>query len=53
MAGRIDTVLLVLLALLLASIAAFMLGIIPYPFGLFILAVFIAARLFYLKNQDQ
>ena len=45
-----DPVVLTLLGLLLASLLAFVLGIIPYPFGLFILTVFIAARLFYLKG---
>ena len=44
-----DPVLLVLLGLLFASLLAFILGIIPYPFGLLILTIFIAARIFHLK----
>ncbi len=48
-----DPVLLALLGLLLASLLAFILGIIPYPFGLFILTIFIAARIFYLKGAGK
>jgi ABC-type multidrug transport system permease subunit len=48
-----DTVLLSLLGLLLASLLAFVLGIIPYPFGLFILTIFIAARIIYLKGAGR
>ncbi|MGD2136888.1 MAG: hypothetical protein PVF08_01435 [Gammaproteobacteria bacterium] len=40
-----DPVLLLLSALLLASLAAFLSGILPYPFGLLVLAALIAARL--------
>ena len=48
MMGSVDTVLLVLLALLLASLSAFFLGLIPYPYGLLILAAFITARILHL-----
>ena len=53
MNGRIDPVLLVLLGLLFASVAAFLLGRIPYPFGLLFLAIFVAARIAYLKSRGQ
>lgn len=46
----VDTVLLVLIALLLASLSAFFLGLIPYPYGLLILAAFIAARVLQLLS---
>ena len=48
-----DPVLLTLLGLLLASLTAFILGIIAYPFGLFILTVFIAARVLYLQRPGK
>ena len=48
-----DPVLLVLLGLLLASLLAFILGFIPYPFGLLILTIFIAARLLYLQGLSK
>lgn len=38
--------LLVLIVLLVASLLAFVSGIIPYPYGMIILLVLIAARLF-------
>jgi dihydroxy-acid dehydratase len=50
---RVDAVLLVLSGLLLASLAAFLLGIIPYPFGLIVLTIFILARVFYLKDRGK
>ena len=50
MAGHIDPVLLVLLALLMATLLTFFLGIIPYPYGLIVLAAFIAARILYLRG---
>jgi hypothetical protein len=50
MTRPVDTVLLVLLALLLASLSAFFLGLIPYPYGLLILAAFIAARILHLLS---
>ena len=46
-----DPVLIVLLGMLSASLSAFFLGIIPYPYGLIILLVFIAARILHLKNR--
>ncbi|MGB5441921.1 MAG: hypothetical protein WBN57_04775 [Gammaproteobacteria bacterium] len=48
-----DPVVLVLSGLLLASLLAFILGIIPYPFGLFILTIFIAARIFSLRGPGK
>ena len=39
-----DPVLLVLTALLAASLLAFFLGIFPYPFGVLILLILITAR---------
>ncbi len=50
MTRPVDTVLLVLVALLLASLSAFFLGLIPYPYGLLILAAFITARVLQLLN---
>ena len=48
---RPDPVLLILSGLLLASLAAFLLDIIPYPFGLIVLTIFIIGRVFYLKDR--
>jgi hypothetical protein len=39
-----DPILLVLLALLGLTVGAFFLGVLPYPFGILILLVFIVAR---------
>lgn len=47
-----DPLLLILLAALLASLAAFFLGRIPYPYGLFVLAAFAAARALYLAGSS-
>ena len=41
-----------LVALLLASLAAFLAGLFPYPFGFIILSVFVVARVVYLRGQD-
>jgi hypothetical protein len=44
--GRLaDPLLLILLGLLAASLTAFLLGFIAYPYGLIVLSAFIAARL--------
>ena len=40
-----DPVLLVLLALLALTVTAFLLGVLPYPYGILILLVFIVARI--------
>jgi hypothetical protein len=40
-----DPVLLGLVGLLLLTVAAFLAGVLPYPFGILILLVFIVARL--------
>ena len=48
-----DRVLVLLLGLLLATLLAFFLGIIPYPFGLIVLLVLIAARILYLRGPGK
>ena len=48
-----DPVLVTLSVLLVASLAAFVLGFIPYPYGLLVLGVFIASRILYLKGRDK
>lgn len=48
-----DRVLLVLLALLAATLLAFFAGIFPYPIGLLVLTIFITARLLHLRSQDR
>ena len=40
-----DRVLLVLVGLLVLTLTAFMAGVLPYPFGILILLVFIVARI--------
>lgn len=40
-----DPLLLVLLGLLAATLTAFLLGLIPYPFGLLVLSLLIVGRL--------
>ena len=40
-----------LIALLLATLSAFLLGIFPYPYGLLILSAFVAARILSLKSK--
>jgi hypothetical protein len=45
-----DPILTALLALLLATLLAFFLGIIPYPYGLLVLIAFIVARILYLQG---
>ena len=45
-----DPALVILLALLAASLLAFILGIIPYPYGLFVLGAFVIARILYLQG---
>jgi hypothetical protein len=46
----IDPALILLIGLLLASLAAFFLGFIPYPYGLLIPAAFITARTLGLRS---
>jgi hypothetical protein len=48
-----DPVLLALSGLLAASLVAFLLGCIPYPFGLIVLGFLIIARLLSLKAKDR
>ena len=45
-----DPILLVLLGVLMASLLAYFFEILPYPFGLLVLSVFIAARIVH-KSQ--
>ena len=48
---QFDLALLILLALFFISLGSFLMGIIHYPFGFFILLVFIIARLLHLKGK--
>ena len=48
-----DPLLVGLLALLLASVMAFLLGIIPYPLGLLVLVILIVARAMHLKGSGK
>jgi len=45
-----DLILIALLGLLLATLLAFFLGVIPYPYGLIVLAALIAGRILYLRG---
>jgi hypothetical protein len=47
----LDPVLVILLALLLASLLAFAGALIPYPYGLLVLGVFVIARALYLAGR--
>lgn len=49
----IDPVLIALCGLLAASLTAFFLGLIPYPFGLLVLGFLILGRALYLKERDR
>ena len=46
-----DRTLLLLIAMLLATLGAFLAGVFPYPFGFIILVVFIVARILYLRDR--
>jgi len=48
-----DPVLIALLGLLGATLLLFVLGIIPYPYGLLVLMAFIAARILYLRGPSK
>ncbi len=48
-----DPVVLLLLALLLATLAAFLIGVFPYPFGLLVLVVLLAGRLMQLQGTGR
>jgi hypothetical protein len=48
-----DPVLGALLAVLAGTVAAFLLGVFPYPFGLFILVALITGRILYLLGADK
>ena len=47
-----DPILLVLLGILAASLLAYFFEILPYPFGLLVLSVFIAARIVHKSRFD-
>jgi dihydroxy-acid dehydratase len=49
--NQIDLPLLIIGALLTATLIAFVLGIFPYPFGLIVLTVFGIARLLSIHNK--
>jgi hypothetical protein len=49
--GAADPVLVTLLVLLLASVSAFLSGLIPYPYGLIVLAALVSARLLWLRGD--
>lgn len=49
---HLDWILLLLTGLLLATLAAFFSGMLPYPFGLIILSIFIIARILYLRGRQ-
>jgi hypothetical protein len=48
-----DPVLLSLAGLLAASLTAFFLGLIPYPFGILVLGFLILGRVLYLKERGR
>jgi hypothetical protein len=48
---QFDLALFILLVLFFISLGSFLMGIIHYPFGFFILLVFIIARLLHLKEK--
>ncbi|MFZ0469593.1 MAG: hypothetical protein WAL92_11805 [Thiogranum sp.] len=48
--GPMDLILIALLGLLLATLLAFVMGVIPYPYGLIVLAALIAARILCLRG---
>lgn len=47
----LDRTLLLLLALLVTSLGAFLADVFPYPFGFIILTVFIVGRILYLRGR--
>lgn len=46
-----DLLLIVLILLLVATLAAFIAGITPYPIGSIILLAFVIARIFHLRTR--
>lgn len=48
-----DRPLLVIILLLAGTLAAFFAGLIPYPFGVIVLSLFLAARLFALAARKE
>ena len=48
-----DPLLITLSVLLAASVTAFFLGYIPYPYGLIVLGVFIVSRILHLKGKGK
>ncbi|NNJ95393.1 MAG: hypothetical protein HKP57_11650 [Halobacteria archaeon] len=49
---HLDRILVVLIVLLLASVAAFLSGLLPYPLGFIILSIFIVARILHLQGKQ-
>jgi len=47
-----DFVLLMIGALLFATIAAFLAGLLPYPFGIIVLSILFVARIISLKQKQ-
>ena len=47
-----DFVLLIIGALLFATIAAFLTGLLPYPFGIIVLSILFVARILNLKQKQ-
>ena len=48
-----DPLLIVLAGLLGLSLLAFIRGLIPYPYGLFVLGIFVVARILYLQGAGK
>jgi len=46
-----DTTLLLIVALIAATLAGYMSGYLPYPFGIIVLVLFLVARLLYLHGK--
>ena len=53
LSGRVDPVLAILIAALAASVAAFLAGWLPYPFGVLVFGFFIAARAMSLRRAKR
>jgi len=47
-----DRILVVLIVLLLATVASYLTGLLPYPFGFIILSIFIIARILHLRGRQ-
>ncbi len=47
-----DTIFLLLVVLIAATLAGYMSGFLPYPFGIIVLGLFCVARLLYLHGKS-